>query len=97
MDLVVLEADERQRADVDVLARAVGLADREVELERARRRRLEAEAVLVVLGGDVAGEGVEAVGPPEAGAVVVRRTAAPAWAAACRGAAPTARLRSRTL
>ena len=71
VDLVVLEADERQRADVDRLPacrRAAGPA--ESSLSALDRRRLEAEAVLAVLAGDVAGEGVEAVGPPEAGAVV---------------------------
>src|SRR5437870_13663927 len=70
MRLVVVEANERQRADVDPLHVAVGLLDFELELEPARRRGFVAETVLIVLGGDVAGEGVEAVGPPETGAVV---------------------------
>src|SRR5262249_32262210 len=42
----------------------------ENQLEHRTRRRLEAVAVQVVLGGDVAREGVEAVRPPEAGALV---------------------------
>jgi len=68
--LVVLEAHERQRADVGGLARAVGLHDRKGRLERTAGRRLEAVAVAVVFAADVAREGVEAVGPPEPGAFV---------------------------
>src|SRR5262249_14537040 len=71
MRLVVLEADEGQFADVDLLALTVGLQDRQDGVEVLRLWRLEEVAVLVALGGDVAGEAVEGVGPPEAGAVVL--------------------------
>src|SRR5262249_13089613 len=70
VDLVALEADEGQRADIDLAEAAVGLLHAEDQLQGAGGGGLVAEAVLVVLGGDVAGEGVEAVGPPEAGPVV---------------------------
>src|SRR5262249_50851394 len=40
--------------------------DGQSQLEGARLRRLEAEAVTIILAGDVAGEGIQAVGPPEA-------------------------------
>ena len=69
--LVVVEADERQRANVDLFPRAVGLHDRQGRVELTGLGRLEAEAVVVVLTGDVAREGVQAVGPPEAGPVVL--------------------------
>ncbi len=82
--LVVLEADERQRANVDRLALAVRLHDRQRELEGAGLRGLEAEAVAVVFAGDVAREGVEAVGPPEAGAFVLVERQHLLAAAACR-------------
>jgi hypothetical protein len=39
MAFVVVEADERQRADIDAFLRAVGLLDGEDERERLRRRR----------------------------------------------------------
>src|SRR5262249_48969063 len=70
VDLVVVEADERDRADVDLPEAAVRLLDAQVRVEAAPLGRLEAEAVLAALGGDIAREGVPAVGPPEAGAVV---------------------------
>src|SRR5262249_3166951 len=70
VDLVVLEADEGQRADIDEFLRPVGLLHVHGQLEGAGLRRLETKAVVVVFGGDVAGAGVEAVGPPKAGAVV---------------------------
>ena len=69
--LVVLEPDERQRSDVGRLAGAVGLADREDELQGAARGGLVAEPVPVALGGHVAGERVEAARPPEPGPLVL--------------------------
>src|SRR5262249_53985994 len=68
MGLVVLEADERQGADVRGPARAIGLLDRQCEVEGAAARCLKTVAVAVVLAGDVVRESVQAVGPPEAGA-----------------------------
>src|SRR5579871_5398449 len=70
VDLVVVEPHERQRANVNRLLAAVGLEHREFKLLGARRGRLVAEAVLATLRRDVAGEGVQAVRPPEAGAFV---------------------------
>src|SRR5262249_42167020 len=67
---VVIEADERQRADIDRLAATIRLLDREDELLRAAGGGLIAEAVVTALGGDVAGERVEAVRPPVTGAFI---------------------------
>src|SRR5438874_2631974 len=50
--LVVLEADERQSANIDRLARAVGLADRQRQVEPATARRLETISVAIVLARD---------------------------------------------
>src|SRR5262249_50759258 len=69
--LVVLEAEERQRADVHLLAAAVGLLHEQRRVEAGGLRRLEEVAVLVPLASPVARKRVEAVGPPEAGAVVL--------------------------
>src|SRR5262245_13595440 len=62
--LVVLEADERQGADIDLLAAAVGLLHREGDCGGPTDDGcgVEAIAVVVVLAGDVACERVEAVG-----------------------------------
>src|ERR1051325_3539715 len=68
--LVPLEADERQRADVRLLAASIWLHHRQLWIEVRRLRRLEKVAVLVAVAGDVAREAVEAVRPPEAGAVI---------------------------
>src|SRR5262249_5603092 len=65
--LVVVKADEGERADIDLLPAAVRLLDRQNELFHG----LVPEAVDAVFDGDIAGEGVETVGPPKAGAVVV--------------------------
>src|SRR5262249_1975348 len=52
--LVVLEADERQRANVDRLAAAIGLLDGKRQAEPAGARGLEAVAVALVFAGNVA-------------------------------------------
>src|SRR5207302_9301657 len=69
--LVALEAHKGQGANVDALLRPIGLLDAQARVESTRLRRLEAVAVAAVLARHVAREGVEAVGPPEAGAVVL--------------------------
>src|SRR5262245_45471050 len=71
MRLVVLEAHKRKRANIDLPNGAVGLPDRQGQLEGAGLRCLEAEAVAVVFAGHVAGEGVQAVRPPKTGALVL--------------------------
>src|SRR5262249_54478872 len=68
---VVLETDERQRADVHFRLAAVGLLNVFLEADLAVARRLETETVAIVFAGDVAGERIETVGPPEAGAFVL--------------------------
>src|SRR5262249_49013661 len=71
VDLVAVEADERQRSHVHLAEAAVGLLHPEIELQRTALRRLEAEAVLVVRRRNVAREGVQAVRPPEARPVIL--------------------------
>src|SRR6516165_9408107 len=68
---VVLESDEGQSADVDLPPDAIPLQHAHRQVDAAGRRRLEAVAVSFVLAGDVAGECVEAVGPPEAGSLIL--------------------------
>jgi hypothetical protein len=53
--LVVLEANERQRADVHLLAAAVRLEDGQDRVEIGGLRRLEEVAVFVALTGDLRG------------------------------------------
>src|SRR5262245_58447180 len=67
---VVLESNERQRADIDRLLAAVGLLDSEHRIEIGSLGGLEKVTVLVAFAGHVAGEGIVTVGPPESGAVV---------------------------
>src|SRR5207247_3197072 len=68
---VGFEADERKRADIDRAQLAIGHAEARFGVEgMGLAAELEFEAVAVVLAGDVAGEGVAAVGPPESRAFV---------------------------
>src|SRR5437763_1478104 len=53
MRFVVLEADEWQRTNVNLAARAVDRRDREHRVERLRRLHIEAEAVNVALARHV--------------------------------------------
>ena len=68
--LVVLETDERQGAQVNRCGSAVGLQERSGQVEAPGWDGLEQEAPAVTLGGDIARECVQTVGPPEGGAVV---------------------------
>ena len=63
---VILEADERKRADIDRAPLVRRPRAPATPVEARRRGDLVAEAVLVALDGDVAHERVAAVGPPEA-------------------------------
>src|SRR5262249_10527518 len=64
--LVVLEANEGQGPDIDPARCAIRLTHRQAQIKPARGRRLEAEAVLLAIAGDIPGEDVETVRPPEA-------------------------------
>src|SRR5436853_585671 len=54
---IILEADERQGADIDLFAAAVRLLHGQLRVEVLRLGGLEEVAILVALGGHVAGEG----------------------------------------
>src|SRR5262249_29762226 len=70
MGFVVLEAHERQSADIHFLSPAVRLQHWQDRVEVGGLGGFEKVTVFVALASDVARKGVLAVGPPEARAVV---------------------------
>ena len=71
MGFVVFKANERQRANVHLAELAVRLLDFQQRIEVGRLHRLEEVPVLIAVAGHIAGEGIEGIGPPEAGPIVL--------------------------
>jgi hypothetical protein len=60
-----------QGPHVDLLARSIRLRHAQLRVKGRGLLDVAAVSVLIALAGDIAGEGIAAIAPPETGAVVV--------------------------